>query len=524
MANLLSGNYSNLLILLGEPGQGKSSLCKYFLYKYRTTRKVFVLKLNPTVANIIQEKQVSIEGIFSLDSVLLSKEVLDGALVFLDGFDELYITLQKFGYSTWSFFNRINNYAKEYSIQVVITSRKSCISIEDLMNTGYSVVELADLSKLDQKKWINQVTQKLPQRFNFSDESLDKIYTSSSDLVNLIKIPILFQMVVIYNFTENIRNRSELYYRLFNKIVIDRNHESTLDLNLESPDDVHHAYEELAYRIFQNNDVNTILVENMWSPNSLDSRLTISFYIKTDHNLYGQYIEFIHRSFYQYFLASFIYRRYMEILLKIDNRDFSERVESFLYDLSIRRLEPDVILFIKYLSEFRAQKSLFNFEYLLKYLNEHDCFCYKIIEKKVTYPMDVFSNIFFNIINIVTATTPYDSTIIMNKYERLCTLLKIYDCEDMHLERVDFSKCDLSGTTFTNVNFCAANFSQASLSGSTIINCNFSDCIMSGTSLIGTDFFHCIFKKTDFSKAIYHQTYFESCNIKRDQLNQMDYC
>lgn len=214
----------------------------------------------------------------------------------------------------------------------------------------------------------------------------------------------------------------------------------------------------------------------------------------------------------------------MEILLKIDNRDFSELVESFLYDLSIRRLEPDVILFIKYLSEFRAQKSLFNFEYLLKYLNEHDCFCYKIIEKKVTYPMDVFSNIFFNIINIVTATTPYDSTIIMNKYERLCTLLKIYDCEDMHLERVDFSKCDLSGTTFTNVNFCAANFSQASLSGSTIINCNFSNCIMSGTSLIGTDFFHCIFKKTDFSKAICHQTYFESCNIKRDQLNQMDYC
>lgn len=126
--NWCEQSLEKILLLLGEPGHGKSSLCMKMVSDFcerkfcpKEIKKVFSFSLNPTVWIKELENSLDVKNIFILphkqimlngkyNDVILDKEYLEESLIFLDGYDELYLKLQEYSKNTISFSRRFKNY------------------------------------------------------------------------------------------------------------------------------------------------------------------------------------------------------------------------------------------------------------------------------------------------------------------------------------------------------------------------------------------------------------------------------
>lgn len=216
----------------------------------------------------------------SLVDIRLTREHLEGSLIFLDRYDELYLTLQEHSKNTISFLEDLKNLAINWNLRFIITSRRTCINPSDLYKNGYKVCQLIPLTENEQKKWINDTYNELfPEKIYDTNKMYNSHTEIQSKVLELLGILILLQLVVSEHFYGDAQNIVELYDKLFEKILYTR-----ID-NSNKTKDFKQVFEEFAYNIYKNNDKYDFIESKELEKNKNEKwKAILLFYIKKQEN------------------------------------------------------------------------------------------------------------------------------------------------------------------------------------------------------------------------------------------------
>lgn len=347
-----------MLIILGLPGSGKTSLLIKYLQKN--------LERNGSNDNIILVKSTELfdskdynNGIITLDQMLREKVYekigeWKNKVLIIDGFDESNL------YNRKEILEKFSNILFEDNDnppqKVIITCRENYIM--DLESQKYTYIHLCafDDDKIDQ--FIDQfigISKK-----DVSDSS--RKYIKQNKMV--YGIPIILYMVLsldipinsdmsevdIYDYIFNIENG--IYDRCFkvkNKIYGYAEKTNHSDVKNE----IHQLNRNLAFWMFENNSEHATISINDFkiikSRLNLDNNYYLDYYFKMIHHIDGMNgedecnIEFIHRTLYEYFVIEQIFTI---IASSWNNRDDKCLVGNLPFFLKKGQLSSQMELFL----------------------------------------------------------------------------------------------------------------------------------------------------------------------------------
>ena len=365
----LPSEKSSLLVLLGQPGQGKTSFClrtadqvlreqpglveQLYLLPLRNMTRITQLIENP-LPIIIEELQIpSKEGQKGLSNALRN------SLLLLDGLDELYMCQ---GLNMYQINNLIRNLSRQLSTtykdlhcRVILTSRTHYLKLEDQQTNHFLVLHLAELNLDQQLDWLKRY-KKHYNEVALSDTLLkdinDEKETHYKAIRELLNQPILLHLVAVSGVDlKNTLNAGKIYEDLFD-LMIERKR-SPEDGQLDKyksikPEDLRRFLQRLALYIFQSEhehvkrsdfekedsvlkDAVEVLQKKMGLKDlpvqDLVKDLLVSFYFQettrsndkkstTDDSHYA--FEFLHKSLQEYLTAESIWGDCKYALLEKD--------------------------------------------------------------------------------------------------------------------------------------------------------------------------------------------------------------
>lgn len=484
-----------VMLIHGEPGHGKTTLCRKAVYEFYRNRfgekktNVFWFRLNPAYSDIIdKDGELVLEKAFCWGNIKSQRKRISleenedayrGSIIFLDGYDELKVQAQNINVRLSDFIDKVKDYAEGYQIHFVITARTRSVKYE-LYGLGIPTLEFAPMTKKQQTNWIHK-----RQELHEYEGKFVKLRESSEEMKEMLGIPILFRMVVKEKLESTAaQNVVGLYDTLFEATMKRRKMESG------SREDWHKKYEQLAYEIYCNNEQ----FADIQGEQRADEFLYM-FYIKGGDK---QHVEFLHRSFYQYFLAHFLYRKMSEV------KD-EKSAEAFLCCLAERRIDDDVLNYIEQLQEKKPDVTQEKCEQIIKTLEQNGT----IIEHALKVPNEDGNaeknpllrceNVLINALTISCVVATFEGSeyiISLHEKENIHTAMRRYDCCVIMLKNVDLSGANLGGADLIGANLSGAYLSRADLSGA-----NLSRADLSGAYLIRADLRLANLSRVDLSGA-----------------------
>lgn len=452
-----------VMLIHGEPGHGKTTLCRKAVYEFYRNRfgekktNVFWFRLNPAYSDIIdKDGELVLEKAFCWGNIKSQRKRISleenedayrGSIIFLDGYDELKVQAQNINVRLSDFIDKVKDYAEGYQIHFVITARTRSVKYE-LYGLGIPTLEFAPMTKKQQTNWIHK-----RQELHEYEGKFVKLRESSEEMKEMLGIPILFRMVVKEKLESTAaQNVVGLYDTLFEATMKRRKMESG------SREDWHKKYEQLAYEIYCNDDTFAD-VQKMDMP----EEFLYMFHLKGEGK---QHVEFLHRSFYQYFLAHFLYRKMSEI------KDGAS-AEAFLCCLAERRIDDDVLNYIEQLQEKKPDVTQEKCEQIIKTLEQNGT----IIEHALKVPNEdgnaekhpllrcekVLTNA-LSICCIVASAAKSEFTVSLRNEKSMHQSIQRFNCISIWLENVDLSGADLSGADLLDADLNGADLSEVNLS------------------------------------------------------------
>ncbi|MEL6537662.1 MAG: NACHT domain-containing protein, partial [Bacteroidota bacterium] len=224
---------SQVLLLLGYPGQGKSSFCakllRDVLTKGWTNRPLFLIRLRDIadVKSLLQDPlKALVSHLNDKDPLFLgntNQKTLQQSLLILDGLDELYM---KDGLSKEDIQGFCEELGKQAQIdprmRVVLTSRYGYINLQSLNRQRFVIHRLEGFTLKQQQTWLRNYKQfEKPKKFNLS--SLKQIQDKDSPhhhLAELVNQPILLHMLATVDADlREATNKAALYEKLFDVLL-----------------------------------------------------------------------------------------------------------------------------------------------------------------------------------------------------------------------------------------------------------------------------------------------------------------
>ena len=258
-------NDYGVMLIHGEPGHGKTTLCRKAVYEYGMDRfckdktNVFWFRLNPAYSDIIKDGELVLENAFCWGNIKSQRKMIPleenkdayrGSIIFLDGYDELKVQAKS---RLRDFIDTVEEYSEEYQIYFVITARTRSVKYE-LYGLGIPTLQFAPMTEDQQIDWIHKRNE-----LHEYEEEFVKLRESSEEMEEMLGIPILFRMVVKEKLESTAaQNVVGLYDTLFEATMKRRKMES------ESREDWHKKYEQLAYEIYCNDDTFIIIVSAIY--------------------------------------------------------------------------------------------------------------------------------------------------------------------------------------------------------------------------------------------------------------------
>jgi len=248
-----------LLLLLGQPGQGKSSFVYRTVYQLLSgeqtkPERVFMLRLRDLGAaeesaliNTPLEVLLAKINRFGFEEYPIKIADLHHGLLILDGLDELYMNRSM---SLDDIQNFLRNLSKEIQVQAekfnqpirfkcILTSRHNYVKIHDFKASGgLLVLSLAEMNLVQQKEWLNRYEAHCPRHLDASKTQETVSYlqglrkkmeelaehesenTETKNLRELLNQPILLQLIVESraNLHEH-SSRVAVYDSIFNAVI-----------------------------------------------------------------------------------------------------------------------------------------------------------------------------------------------------------------------------------------------------------------------------------------------------------------
>lgn len=471
---------SGVMLIHGEPGHGKTTLCRKAVDGYLSKRfcegktNVFWFRLNPHFAeDIIQGGKFVLKNAFCWGDpdVTVEKIPLEdngkeytNSVVFLDGYDELKAQLHGVNKNLQDFITVAKKIAQKYGMHIVITTRTR--SLEDEGKLNIPTLQFAPISEERQDAWIEKNAPGYKEDFEVLRSS------SSEDMKEMLGIPILFRMVVKAKLKSTIaKNVVDLYDTLFEATMERRELESS------KVGFWHQNYQDLAYKIYCNDEQFADVEDEQRADEFL-----YMFYIKGEGK---QHVEFLHRSFYQYFLAHFLYRKMSEV-------EDEESAEAFLCCLAERRIDGDVLDYIQQIQESKQQITQEKCEQIINTLEQTGTIIGRALKAPnengdaEIHPLLRCDNVLVNALSIccvITMTEGSEFIISLHEKENIHTAMRRYNCSGIWLENVDLSGADLSGAKLVLANAIEANLSRVNLSRADLIGVYLTGANLSGADL-----------------------------------------
>lgn len=449
---------SGVMLIHGEPGHGKTTLCRKAVYEYsmgnlyQDMSNVFWFRLNPAYSDIITNEELVLDKAFCWGEIKSKRNPISiddctESLLFLDGYDELKMQAQELSLTFVDFVDEVKRYAEEYQMHIVITTRTRSLEGETWSGVD-EVRQFAPMTPEQQDSWIHARVELHDYEKDF--ERIRKF----PEMKNLLGIPVLFRMVVAAQLKDTVTGVVDLYDKLFDATMKRRR---IRDLEIEN---WRQKFEKLAYEIYRNDETFAeITVEQS------EEEFLYLFYLKGGEK---QHAEFIHRSFYQYFLARFLYRKLTEV------RD-ENSAEAFLCCLAERKIDNDILDYIRQVQVIEENSGIqAACECVLDTIERTDAIIAGALEPAPEGDgskgrFDRCNNIFVNALSICHIVAWNYFEIRLKEREQICFLLSKYECEHIYLLEAKLDGTNLSGANLSGANLSGADLSRANLSGANLI-------------------------------------------------------
>lgn len=474
---------SGVMLIHGEPGHGKTTLCRRAVYDFYRDRfcknntNVFWFRLNPAYCDIITDGKLVLDNAFCWGNIPTQRKMIPldtyeneyrNSILFLDGYDELKVQAQNINIRLSDFIGIAQEYAEEYQMHLVITARTRSIE-DELKELEIPTLQFAPMTEQQQRKWIHARTE-----LQSYEPAFEKLRNSSKEMEELLSIPILFRMVVLAQLENTTANNVvELYDRLFEATMQRRKMRST------DRDDWRARYEQLAYKIYCNDETFADI-----SNEELSEDFLYMFYLKDEGE---QHVEFLHRSFYQYFLAYFLYDKMAAV------KDETS-AEDFLCCLAERRIDADVLEYIRQIQENKQKITEKICEQIVDVLEQTGTIIVKALKAQnkngdaEQHPLIRCENLFVNALSIcciVASASENKFRVSLREKKKIHESMGKYDCQFIYLRRAELSGVDLIGVDLIGVDLRGANLRDADLRLADLDTADLSDANLNGADLRG---------------------------------------
>ncbi len=544
-------------IISGEPGHGKTSLCHKAMCDFYKNgwlagkvSNVFCFSLNPAMTDAIENESFNLYSLLSWGNNRKSqKHILDendckNALIFLDGFDELIEWYPKFNLK-YFIVSEIVPFQEETGAHIVITSRNMAVDPDAVYyslqgGTSIPIWRLQLITEQQQLRWIGQYIEYC--RKSSAQKAKDlKDYLNSykeleerADLKEILGIPIIFRLIVDAQYLPTTeKSITQIYDRLFHVTWIrHRRRQGTEDDETRTK----RALQNHALRIFvDNNDTaeTSISSESSW---------LFSFY--TTHNGKKR-VGFLHRTFYQYFLAHEISRWYREAAG--DSEKLIVELKENLSYLARRRLDRTTLSYIKELFEQSEDRERITkaFDKSYSILKKTDGFIQgpsdemHINIERSTTPLERANNTFWNIVSIGSicgraVTREHVNHMALKQYDLRSSILRNANFSSVDLSRIDFNGADLSGANLSHTslhcanlscaNLIGADLSEADLFGAALVETNLRGVNLSGANLLRARLIKADFLGANLCGAKLREANLGIAHLNGLNLSGIDFC
>lgn len=523
---------SDMLLVLGKPGSGKSSLITYMLNRYtdKCIRKILVFPFS-TLKDIewdVNNTQIS-EAI--LNSIGISNiKQLNNYILVLDGFDEISINGNRENiinqlYQDWV--ENINN----IDVSIIITCRENYL--QRLSSLQCKFITLCLLTEEQIGDFCRTYWEKLHIN-KYSEEYIEKLCV----LRDVVGIPLIIYMTVALEINiVGTTNICDVYDKIFslNGGIYDRCEYSAMGHPLTSPlkQQIHDVTKKISIKMWTDNpeeafilkhDYEKIIEKEDKKNTELKNIVLIGQYfqfVRYCEGLGTEEIRFVHRSIYEYFVALTIYDVIQEYLEQPNEKVSIEGLKnSLLILLQKRQLSVDIEGYLAHKIEGTVDKISNNFKEV----------CYEwwrgFFSSLLSHGMSVEEPILqSNLRRIENELVAFTNMVALMRiiadcsgqkvpyciYDEGTTLQKIYgdspkECMEKYIrylseayqnnsvkriEHLDLSKLVIKGFQLNGINLSNTNLSNADLRNSNL----------NGTNLRKSNLSNAILQECDFRMA-----------------------
>ncbi len=540
----------NKMFIYGEAGIGKTTLTEFLVNndEFRKNNTAFVpIRLRDIIIENGSDKiSYNVDG----ENKEISFKGLNGNTIFLfDGFDENPEALNKF-------ISKINQISGCENIKYIITSRVD----HRLQNVG-SPKEIVyfKITYFNQEQVNEFLGKYLEKAYAKGNEVLEK-FIELADVKenNMLTIPLLLYMnlyhvLTTYEDAEELTSLGtgsfEMYKNILGKdsVIFKKskdNYDKVTNRNLQISDEeiktIRDGIKKVSLDMFKQNELSVLIKDNndeTEKKKKLNNKI-FEMYISSakDRTTTGQTVEFIHKSFYDYFLAEKILEEVIEIakLVADDNKydDFTRKMNEVLGMNYISEYTLNFIdKFIEdglFKSEFSQvdsnhQKIVDAFtEFINNSLIDRDF----IIEEKISDVFDIPVNTLINFISVMlkiinrNQKEDYIKLFNLQKLNKK-TLRKIFllnvRSKIIYWENLDLSEIDLRNVTFESAVFKNVNFENANLN-----DVKFQICILENIKFKNTRLFNVFLDYTKMNSVDFCEAFMAYAILRGADLSGAD--
>ena len=548
---------NRMLLILGQPGMGKSTMITWFVHRYQEKQDVDkkeILVYRFTDLDVEWSFQIngerkrgsSVDNAI-LESLNMKREELEGKLLILDGFDEVAagnnrIAILNRLYNAWVGEARI----KDFSL--LITCRENYI--EELSRLSFPYITLQSWNEDQIERFCK--TYALLAEVHISEEAIHKM----KEMKNVFGIPILLYMTLALEI--KVKDESsvvEVYDQVFSLEggIYDRCLKKDASIRwddehriAEIKEQIHQVSREISMWMFENNSeqaaipkaeyeklCDKVFEKNEGVDKSLKKDVLIGNYFRMLPCYEGvdtEELTFVHRSIYEYFVAETICSEIKEMIAEMSEEAQEKlagvlgyRLKNGKIDYTIGQyLKAKVSALIATYSEEKKRQFFIWLEETVKKMLEAGMLYYtgenikeykNVIEKEM--------KCFLNLIDILRLFVEFSDRehilldvdqeqmifyvrcltgFVNNKAEFTIDLSKTYllgaDLRNANLERADLERADLE-----RVNLRRADLEKANLRKANLRKANLEEADLEGANLEGANLEEAYLAKTNLRNA-----------------------
>lgn len=547
------------MLILGQPGMGKSSIVCYLADKYIKDPQVIIVKFKDLNIKKSTDQNLTNKSLL-LDSIInyfhCDKKGLENKTLILDGYDEI----DSYFFNIDLFSDFFLSIREIINFKILITSRENYIIKETHYFEKIILLLPFDAGKIE--KFAENITH----------DKLVSGYIINNDNNKVFGIPVILYMALAsgVDLSKSV-SRIGVYNKIFslNGGIFDRfysQHNDSYEIGSHTISYVKNAFYNIlcntAFYMFENFSDNSIpqntyekIIEDertkakelLAKSSELDSPLWYDFPIENLYEKSGA-ISFIHKSFYEYFAAEYFFAVIYSISKDIvkrnlydnENKEECNKIISGLSNLfSQNAFSAEIVEYLQY----KINTNFCNDE--IEILRKFYIYIFKrMLARGMTYNLSQSIKhstlqtecvIFANMLDFIHLWIKYDLDQYI-KFEKIemdqisiylkllslvnlpCTrgVFKVIDPSSstrLNLSHFNLDGINLKYITLINIDFKNTSLNNSDLDYITIIDSNFKYAEFIGSSLIGANFSGSFFRETNFLNANISNAKFENSTV-----------